>query len=257
MRHIKLVILFLLVAVIPAFAGRINNAEDLISEMHKKYSGKWYKTLTFVQKNTSYRRDGTTQNSVWHEAMSLPGKLRVDFVPLEKGNGWLFTKSEQHSFKDGKLARSAPMIHPLMVLGFDVYGQTAEKTIKQLKELKFDLSVMHTDTWQGRAVYVVGAKKGDSHTLQFWIDKKRLLLVRILQPAGPGGKFTSETQFNKYQKVKGGGWISPEVVFLFEGKKRFVEEYTEMRFNVDLNEDLFDPKKWAEVDKNYYKKVRN
>ncbi len=245
-----------MVTAIPAYAGKIKNAEDLISAMHKKYSSKWYKTLTFVQKNTSYRRDGTTQKSVWHEAMSLPGKLRIDFVPLEKGNGWLFTKGEQHTFSAGKLARSTPMIHPLLVLGFDVYGQSTEKTINQLKALKFDLSVMHTDTWQGRAVYVVGAKKGDLHTLQFWIDKKRLLLARILQPAGRDGKLTSETQFNKYQKVKGGGWISPEVVFMLNGKRTFLEEYTDMQFNIDLNKDLFAPKKWAEVEKNYYKKKK-
>src|SRR5205085_10231041 len=125
------------------FAAKIQNGEELIAAMHKKYDGKWYKTLTFVQKNTQYKPDGTTQNSTWYEAMNAPGRLRIDFDPLEKGDGVLFADGQQHSFKDGKLLRSQPLVHPLMVLGFDVYAQPIEKTFSQLKELKIDLSVLH------------------------------------------------------------------------------------------------------------------
>src|SRR4051812_26818764 len=131
MRYIKIVILMLMIAS-SVSAAKIKTGEDLIKEMHQKYAGKWYKTLTFVQKNTQYKPDGTTQNSIWYEAMSSPGKLRIDFDPLDKGNGILFADDQQHSFRDGKLARSQPLIHPLMVLGFDVYMQPVEKTISQL-----------------------------------------------------------------------------------------------------------------------------
>jgi hypothetical protein len=200
MRHFKILFLLLVIAV-PAYAAKIKNGEQLVKAMHDKYAGKWYKTLTFVQKNTEYKPDGTTQNSVWYEAMSAPGNLRIDFDPLESGNGLLFAGGAQHNFKDGKLIRSQPTIHPLMVLAFDVYLQPIEKTVSQLKELKIDLQVLREDTWQGRPVYVVGAKAGDLRSAQFWIDKKNLYLVRMLQPVGRNKERTSETQFNKYQKV--------------------------------------------------------
>jgi hypothetical protein len=253
MRNYKLFFLILVLAV-PTFAAKVENSEDLIAAMHKKYAGKWYKTLTFVQKNTQTKPDGTTENSVWYEAMSLPGKLRIDFAPLESGNGMLFLDEKQHNFNGGKLVRSNPTIHPLMVLGFDVYGQPVETTLRQLKDLKFDLTVFREDKLDGRAVYVVGAKKDDLKSRQFWIDKKNLYLLKTIQPAGPDGALTQEIQFNKYQKVKGGGWIAPEVVFLVDGKRVFLEEYTEIRTNVELDADLFAPEKWSEVDKNYYKK---
>ena len=253
MRNFILVLLLVMLVAVPAKAAKVKNAKDLVLAMHKKYSGKWYKTLTFVQKNTEFKPDGSKENSVWYEAMSLPGRLRIDFAPSDKGNGMMFIKGEQHMFQSGKLARSRKRIHPLMVLGFDVYGQSVDKTLGQLKELKFDMSILRKDKWQNRSVYVVGAKKGDARSSQFWIDKKRLYLVRIIQPGGRDGKSISETQFNKYQKVKGGGWIAPEVVFMNNGKRVFLEEYSEMRFNVDLNDNLFEPKKWTEVDKNYYK----
>jgi hypothetical protein len=252
MRHYKLIIILLLITAIPTFAGKITNGEELVQAMHKKYSKKWYKTLTFVQKNTQTRPDGTIQNSVWYEAMQLPGKLRIDFAPLENNNGMMFIDEKQHNFNQGKLVRSNPTIHPLMVLGFDVYGQTVETTVRQLKDLKFDLSLLHEDKWQGRDVYVVGAKKDDLRSPQFWIDKKRLYLVKTIQPAGPDGSRIQETQFNKYQKIKSGGWVASEVAFIVDGKQAFLEEYSDIQANVELSEDLFDPQKWMEVDKKYW-----
>lgn len=253
MRNFKILFLLLLIAV-PAYAAKIKNGEELVAAMHKKYAGKWYKTLTFVQKNTLYKPDGTTENSVWYEAMSAPGKLRVDFDPLESGNGMMFVDGTQHSFKDGKLARSQMLVHPLLVLGFDVYLQPAEKTVSQLKELKIDLSLLREDVWQNKPVYVVGAKQGDLRSAQFWIDKKNLYFVRMLQPAGKDRDRVQETQFNKYQKVKGGGWIAPEVVFMLDGKRNFLEEYTDIQTGVSLDANLFNPQNWMTADRKYFQK---
>ena len=253
MRNFKILFLLLLLTV-PVCAAKIKTGEQLVAAMHKKYSGKWYKTLTFVQKNTEYKPDGTVQNSVWYEAMIAPGKLRIDIDPLESGNGMMFANGTHHNFKDGKLAASRPLIHPLLVLAFDVYMQPVEKTVGQLKELKMDLNILHEDVWQDRPVYVVGAKAGDLKSPQFWIDKKNLYFVRMLQPAGKNKEHVSETQFNKYQKVKGGGWISPEVVFMVDGKKTFVEEYSDIQTDVALDDKLFDPQSWMTVDRTYYRK---
>ncbi len=253
MRNLKILLLLLLIAV-PAFAAKIKNGEQLVAAMHKKYEKKWYKTLTFVQKNTQYKPDGTTQNSIWYEAMSAPGKLRVDFDPLDKGDGIMFADGMQHSFKDGKLGRSAPLVHPLMVLGFDVYMQPVEKTVSQLKELKIDLSLLREDTWQGRPVYVVGAKEGDLRSAQFWIDKKNLYFVKLIQTVGKNQDHVQETQFNKYQQVKGGGWVSPEVIFIVDGKTSFMEEYSDIQTDVALDAKLFDTENWMTADRTYFKK---
>jgi outer membrane lipoprotein-sorting protein len=253
MRNFKLLFLLLLLS-IPVLAAKINNGEDLIAEMHKKYTKKWYKTLTFVQKTTFFNPDGTTRVQIWYEALSLPGKLRIDFDPLDKGNGAIFSDGMQHAFRDGKLARSQPLVHPLLVLGFDVYGQLVEKTVGQLKELGIDLSVLHEETWQGKPAYVVGAKQGDLRSPQFWIDKKNLYFVRLIQPTGKDKANIQETQFNKYQKVKGGGWISPEVIFIVDGKQTLLEEYSDVQTDVSLDKNLFDPNNWMTADRKYFQK---
>ena len=252
----KIFNLFVLLAIlaIPFFAVDVKTGEDVVVAMHKKYAGKWYKTLTFVQKTITHKPDGTDSVETWYEAMEVPGKLRIDIVPTEKGNGVIFANGKIHSYRDGKLAGSRPFVHPLLVLGFDVYGQPAETTVGQLRSLGIDMATVHEGKWQGRDVYVVGAKPGDLSVPQFWIDKKDLLFVRLIQLGGRDKKVVQETQFNKYVKVKGGGWVAVEVKFFNDGKPTMTEEYTDVQGGVKLTGDLWDPEKWMTVDKTYYKK---
>ena len=167
---------------------------ELIGQMRERYVGKWYRTLTFVQKTTL--GDGTVET--WHEAAELPGKLRIDIAPLDGKNTLLFRNDSIYDFKNGTLSDAKPMVHPLMVLGFDVYAQPLEKTVRQLQSLGFDLSKLHESSWRGRPVYVVGAAAGDTVTRQFWIDKERLYFVRMVEPGKKDPTIRVETQFNKY-----------------------------------------------------------
>jgi hypothetical protein len=183
---ISLFCLALIVA--PAMrAAKIKTADDLIQAMQKKYAESWYRTATFVQKTTDYDKDGNKRVSTWYEALSVPGSLRIDFTPIKDGNGILLTNNNIYSFKDGKQESSRPFVHPLTILGFDIYKLPPEKVLEVLKGLKFDLTVLREDPWQGRPVYVVGAKQGDLHSAQFWIDQKNLYFVRMLRPSGKDG----------------------------------------------------------------------
>jgi hypothetical protein len=224
--------------------GKVKTTEDLIAAMRNKYAKKWYKTTTFKQVTTDYQKDGTKKEAVWYEAISIPGRLRIDFDPVKDGNGILFANDKIYSFKNGKLDASRPLIHPLVLLAFDVYFLPVDETVAKLKQLKFDVSVLREDKWQGRPAYVVGAKAGDLRSPQFWIDKQRLYFVRMLRPVGKDGALTSETQFNKYERL-GGGWMAPEVIFMVDGKTTTTEAYSEMRADIELDSNLFDPEKWS------------
>src|SRR5256714_6692858 len=215
---ISLVCLILIIAP-STFAAKITTTEDLIQAMQKKYAKSWYKTATFVQKTTNIDKDGNQKLETWYEAMSLPGSLRIDFTPTKDGNGILFPNSQIYVFKNGKVDSNRPYVHPLMVLGFDIYRLPQTEVIEKLKGFKFDLSIFREDTWQGRPVYVVGAKAGDLHSPQFWIDRENLYFVRMIRPAGSDGGQTQETQFNKYQKL-GGCWMLAEDIFSVEWQAR-------------------------------------
>ena len=216
------------------------NGEELIKQMHARYAGKWYPTLTFVQKTTY--PDGHVET--WYEAAQVPGFLRIDIAPLEQGKALLFRNDSMYQFQDGMLSPARPLIHPLLVLGFDVYAQMPDVTVKKLRALNFNLSKLHTDTWQGKPVYVIGADKGDEQSAQFWIEQENLLFVRLLRPTPQGG--VSEVQFNKYQRA-GDTWIAPEVLFFSDGKPGNKEEYSDIQTGVGFAPNLFDPTKWAKA----------
>ncbi len=234
-------VLLSLVTTQPLPTGR-----EVVKAMHDRYAGKWYHTLTFVQQNTATAPDGHTDHSVWREYAALPGRLRIEFEPADSAAGLLFVRDSQFVFSGGRLTGANPFVHPLMVLGFDVYFDAAEQTGRRLEGLGFDLATVHDDTWEGRPVYVVGAKAGDLRTRQFWVDKERLVFVRMLEPGRRDTTRTSDIRFNRYQPV-GAAWLSAEVAFLVDGQQRWLEQYTEIATGVPLSDTLFDPTRWPKA----------
>lgn len=215
----------------------------VVEAMHARYDGKWYRTLTFVQNNTAYHPDSTVEHSVWREWLMAPGKLRIEFQPADSGNGMIFAADSQFAFTKDSLTMARGFVHPLLVLGFDVYAQPVDRTIALLTQRRIDMSVLSETTWQGRPVWVIGAKAGDLHSRQFWVDKERLVFVRLLGPAGQDTSKTSDTRFNKYAPLAG-GWVSAEVEFLVDGQRQFLEEYVDIQANVPMPAALWDARQW-------------
>src|SRR5438552_5740053 len=164
MRYFTLLTFLSLLLAPKAFGAKVTTTEQLVAAMQKKYAKSWYKTATFVQKTTNIDKDGKKKVETWYEALSVPGSLRIDFTPTKDGNGILFTNSQIYVFKNGKVDSNRPFVHPLMILGFDIYRLPQAEVMEKLKGLKFDFSVFREDTWQGRSAYVIGAKAGDLHS---------------------------------------------------------------------------------------------
>lgn len=220
--------------------AQLHDGASILTAMHDRYAKNWYDTLTFKQKSTTHKPDGTDSSEIWYEAAMLPGKLRIDRGELSKGNGMLVADGKLTTFQDGKAASSRDFVHMLLVLGFDVYRQSPETTINQVKGEGFDLSKVHEETWDGQAVYVVGADKGDLTSKQFWIEKKGLLFVRMLQPSQQDKTKTSESRFLDYRQLTP-GLVAARVEFFLEGKNVFSEEYSEIVANPKLDPAVFDP----------------
>lgn len=217
------------------------DGEELLRRMHDAYAGTWYRTVTFVQ--TSTFPEGRVET--WHEALALPGRLRIDVAPIENGNATIFRNDSVYAFEKGQRERAAALIHPLLLLGFDVYHAPVEETIAKVNSLHIDLSKLHTSTWQGRPVWVIGAEPGDTTATQFWVDGERLVFVRMLEKRPPAAGAPEavpaliDTRFNDYQRLAG-GWIAPEVVFIVNGRVRLRETYADIRADMDLPAGLFD-----------------
>jgi len=216
------------------------SGEDLVRQMHDRYAGKWYRNLTFVQTTTFPDRPPET----WYEAGTIPGKLRIDIAPLDSMKAFIYVGDSAIVFQSGKRVAARQDRNLLMTLGFDVYGQSPETTIEQLKAQSIDLDKIREDTWNGTKVWVVGADKSDTTTNQFWIEQKRLLFVRLIEahpsqknPSGPPNLL--DITFDKYQLL-GKAWVAPRCVIKVNGKEVQQEEYRDIRADVKLQSDLYD-----------------
>src|SRR5215471_13514099 len=136
MKYSLLICCLIIFSATTTAAAKIKTSEDLIQAMQKKYAKSWYKTATFVQKTTHFDKDGHQKIETWYEALSVPGSLRIDFTPTRDGNGILFTNGQIYSFKNGKADSPRPFVHPLMVVGFDIYGLPQPDVMEKLKGLK-------------------------------------------------------------------------------------------------------------------------
>lgn len=238
--------LIVLAAAPAAHAGpaKIADGKDLIRAMHERYRHDWYETLTFEQASITHNPDGTSKSEIWHEAAMLPGRLRIDMGEPRQGNGALIADGKLTRFQAGKATVSRPLVHMLLVLGFDVYRQPARRTIEEVASQGFDLTKMHEDTWDGAAVYVVGADAGDLRTKQFWIDRKRLLFVRLIEPDERDRTKTDDTRFTDYRRTSP-GWVAARVEFYLGGRNVFSEHYSDIQVNPKLDPAIFDPRRFA------------
>jgi hypothetical protein len=220
------------------------NGTDVIRAMHDRYAAVWYRTLTFSQTTTLTLPDGGTLVQQWLEAGKFPGRLRID-TDTARRSGVIYNRDTVYRFTNGKLAASSPDMNELLILGFDVYTQPVERTVEVLRGRGVDLSIVSQSSWEGRPVFVVGAKSGDTLSKQFWIDAERLLFVRLLETATTAaGQRHVEYRFLKYVP-HGKAWVSEEVLGLRDGKPSLHEIYANVRIDVPLEDETFDPARYA------------
>ena len=239
-------LLALLFAAAPLSAQTPGTGEQLLAAMHDRYAAAWYRTLAFVQKSVWYKADGSEARvQTWYEAMSSPGKLRIDMGGGPERSGAIFRGDSTYSFAADTLVRATGDRNLLLVLGFDVYTQPVEHTERVLSEEGIDLSRVHRDEFEGRPVYVVGALPGDTVSKQFWVDAGRLLFVRLIAP-NRAGTAVQDVRFDKYVE-RPGGWLAEQVRVLAGGRLAYEEDYRDVRVNVALDPRLWDPAAWASV----------
>jgi hypothetical protein len=221
---------------------------DLLQRMHDVYAGKWYRTLTFVQKTTLTRPTGVVDTSTWYEALKSPDRLRIDFGDPANGNGALYTADSLYVVRGGKITRTVASGNPFLPFVAGVYDQPLETTLRQLAPYHFDLSRIRADSWQGRPVYVVGATSPDDlESPQFWIDRDRLVAVRFLVKLSPAPDAKADDiRLESYVPVSG-GWLATHVAIMQGTVVRQAEDYRDWHGDVPLPNDFFVAEKWSEV----------
>jgi hypothetical protein len=212
--------------------------------MHDRYAGKWYKTLTFQQTNTFYS-GGREQKSQWVQRLQVPGRLRIDFMPLTSKSGLLIQNNRVITFDNGRRVDTRRSIQPVLTLTGDVYAIPASITLRRVDSLGVDLEKFHEERWDGRRVYVMGAEKGDMESNQIWVDADKLLLLRFIQRDKRGDRIiVTDTRVGDYRDVNGYP-VAFEFTSYRDGKVFFKEKYENLKVNEPIAPEVFDPSRWS------------
>jgi hypothetical protein len=243
--------LLALVASCATTSGRTDSSTPadgraLLARMHDRYTKHWFQTLTFVQRTTQRKADGTSQVSTWYE--SLRGtRLRIDVSDPTAGNGALYTPDSLYVVRAGKVVRTRAEGNPFLPLIMGVYIQPLELTVAQLAPLKVDLSRIRLQDWEGTPTYVVGsASPSDTTSPQFWVEKDRLIVTRFLLPLFPTPDHRVQDVRLENNVAVGDGWLATRVRMLDQGNALQTEEYSDWRANVPLPETFFQVEHWSE-----------
>jgi hypothetical protein len=229
----------------PAQSISINDGESLIRAMHAKYVDRWYKSIVFNQTTTLLQQTGQNSDQVWYVAMAGPGKQRIDYVNPDLGNGILVRSESTYYFSNGRPVRGSMGWNDLLLLTQDVYLQSPEITISILRSLGYQLSRLRTSSFDGRTAFVVGSSSvTDSASKQFWVERERLVLVRLREKRAEG--FFSDIRIGDFMQA-GNGWIAKQTYQLQNGIPRLHQQISGMKADLPLNPDLFEPKLFSSV----------
>jgi hypothetical protein len=165
--------------------GQPQSGHDVLARMHDRWQGKWFRTFTFVQRTTFPDRPAQT----WYETIENPGRLRIDFGPVDSMNSAIIKNDSVYPFKHGQPAGGHPYPNTLGLVLSDVYAQPVAETAAQLERHGVDLSKLRADTLRGQPVWVIGAAAGD-HGVQGGREggaARGIHPAHVRRPAGPVG----------------------------------------------------------------------
>ncbi|MBW8768453.1 MAG: hypothetical protein JF589_01715 [Gemmatimonadetes bacterium] len=227
-------------------SGAPADGRALLARMHQRYERRWFNTLTFVQRTTQRRPDGTSQVSTWYEAVR-GSRLRIDVGDPTAGNGALYTPDSLYVVRAGKIVRAMAEGNPFLPLIMGVYIQPVDLTVAQIAPLKVDLSRIRVQDWEGKPTYVVGsASPADTTSPQFWVEKDRLIVTRFLLPLVPSPEHRVQDVRLENNVAVGDGWLATKVRMLDQGNAMQTEEYSDWRANVPLPATFFQAEHWGE-----------
>jgi hypothetical protein len=205
------------------------NADFVIRQMYARWSSEWPKNKQFSQRVYLYQQDSLVKEEVWHEWMTSPGFLRIDFYETNSGNGMLFRNDSMYFYQQNRVVSAIEKTHYLLLLADDVFAQEPEITLKKLTKLGFRID-------QGYATdshFVVGAlSEQDTLSSQFHVHRDSLFLTKVYMNEND---VLSRVDMQNYTMI-GSAPSETRVVFYTNGNLRMIEEY----FNIVYPEFLHD-----------------
>lgn len=221
-----------------AVAQAAPDAATIVQRMRDAWSGRMYRTMTFVQETQFEGRP----TQIWYESMRLPGALRIDIAPVDSGNAILFLGDSTFRFRRGAISNVRAEGNVLAVAFGDAYVDPAARTLARLERAGIRLANTRRDTWKGDSMVVIGAAAGDTTSPQLWVRASDWRAVRVIEKTGSGA--TADIAVTGWATVD--GFLTEQEIEIRVGGKVVQREiYQQIRMNPPLDEAIFSPERYV------------
>ncbi len=220
-------------------AGEIRDPASLILAMRER-NDRYFYTLVADQRTTLRRGDATVVET-WRKFVGLPGHVRIE-TDASRANGIIQTRDSVFVVRDRRLASQGEDYDARTTVQFDLYRQDARETLDALRELGFLPGTVRTAEWQGEPAYVLSANGTAGRTHQVWVEARRLLPVRLVQPTQDGR--TMDVRFEDY-RLHRWAWLAERVDVRVDGQTVQLEEYSNVQPGYPLPQFVFEAGQWT------------
>ncbi len=209
----------------------------ILTKMYNKYAGKWYKNFTFYQTTENYRNDSLIKTSIWHEALIYPNLFRITIGDSANGNAMIIKGDSVFNFSKSKMFRKAANEDDLTFLLGGMYFLPYFTVMQKMQQEGYDLKKACESKFEGKAIYIIGANDTTEKTSQLWIEKDRLIVLRMIKYKP---EMKEDAIFGDYKKVEK-GWRENSVIFYINDKLYQKEKYYDCKANTIIDKKIFDP----------------
>lgn len=219
--------------------SQITSTGQLLDAMQTKNRKSWFKEFTFTQETIRYNQNGAVRDTaIWYEAVSYPDHFRIDYN--DKGQFVIFRNDSSFRFQAYQFQSKRLEPQEFLLFKGGMYFISPTEVMDKLKEYGYDTSIFREDRLNGRRAYVVGAKKGDLSTKQFWIDADYFYTIRRISKVSRGR--TLDVQYSDHKRVLC-GWVEQTVTFYIDQRLLQIEHYVDIDASKVLDMSIFNPKK--------------
>lgn len=219
------------------------HAQDVVHQMYLKYSKNFRKSLSFIQQTDTYRNYSLIKTATWYEVLVYPDKLRIDIGNPADGNSIFFVNDSVYRAQNGQVKNRGYQPHDLLFVLGGMYSFSLDKVYTKLKAIGYDTDKSFETIWKGRKVIVTGTDNEETESNQFWVDKEKLVTLRIIN-----NKDGQKTEIVCADYIPlGSNLCETSIEFYVNGKLRQTEKYSDIKENINVDMGYLDPYKMEQV----------
>jgi hypothetical protein len=218
------------------------NGLEVIGWMRHAHPSRALRSLAFSVTTTLYTGDtNVVRRSRAYAA--LPGRLRVEHLPVATRTGYVRDRQRLAIFEGGRRVSRQNHVDLTMVVAFDIFAQSVDTTVMWLDSARVRFGLLRSDELDGRRVWVVGALPSDTSITQFWVDAEWWRVLRVMQrdAAFPGDLVDIRvTEYTELLDVP----VPTRLQVYRNGRIAEQQDISDLTANPPLSSRVFDLARW-------------